>query len=194
MAQKQQVNVKAELRNDTSKGTLTFQEKKDWSGSVFGDYPEKISINRTDKFEHSGVPPHDLNGSMGGVIYVGPNVQGGPDKCAWLLAWSAVGDDATPNKVCKYKFEFVLSSIDWLARLTLVNIYKYILRQVYVECGDVSQYQKDTTDWDIIRNKLKKSGPKSQSHDSDNTKAGITASIDEDGDSPNLRVTFVVEN
>lgn len=95
--------------------TIKFQEAKDWSGSVFGTYPPSITVERTVNITHQGVPPKDYNGSKGAVVYVGSNVQGKSDNCAWVLAWYIPGDGSS-NKIyvetgpsTKYPFHM----IDW---------------------------------------------------------------------------------
>ncbi|CAO2828766.1 unnamed protein product [Amaranthus hypochondriacus] len=79
-------------------GTITLHDHKDWSGKVFGSYPPSIPMTRSGKFTHRGIPPKDTKGSMGAVVYVGPNVQGQPINCAWVLAWWVPGE-GSPNKV-----------------------------------------------------------------------------------------------
>ncbi|XP_057251430.1 uncharacterized protein LOC125498413 [Beta vulgaris subsp. vulgaris] len=52
---------------------------------------------------------------MGAVVYVGPNVQGGPDNCAWIMAWSTPGD-GTENKIYVEtgpSTKYPSGSIDW---------------------------------------------------------------------------------
>ncbi|XP_010670303.2 jasmonate-induced protein homolog [Beta vulgaris subsp. vulgaris] len=79
-------------------GNATFQEKKDWSGSVIGAYPPSLGVNRPGKYTHRGVPPKDFKGSKGAVVYVGSNVQAGPINSAWILAWNVPGD-GSPNQI-----------------------------------------------------------------------------------------------
>lgn len=79
-------------------GAVKYQENKDWSGSIFGSYPKTVAIGGIGKFSHRGVPPQDSEGSKGAIVYVGPRVEGGPDDCAWVFAWS-VPDDGSSNKV-----------------------------------------------------------------------------------------------
>lgn len=78
-------------------GQMIVHDKFDWSGSVLGSYPTINTMN-TRNFIHRGVPPKDPQGSYGCVIYAGPNVQGGANNCAWVLAWKVLGD-GSPNKV-----------------------------------------------------------------------------------------------
>ena len=109
-----QTTTHAEMLNN-GVGTVKFQEKKDWSGSVFGSYPQSIATSRSGKFSHRGVPPQDVEGSMGGIVYVGPRVQGGSDDCAWVFAWSVAGD-GTPNKVyaeCGLASKYPPGNINW---------------------------------------------------------------------------------
>uniref|UniRef100_A0A803MNG3 Jasmonate-induced protein n=2 Tax=Chenopodium quinoa TaxID=63459 RepID=A0A803MNG3_CHEQI len=67
--------------------TIVFQEPKDWSGSVLGDYPPQIDVKTSAKFTHQGD-----DGSMGAVVYVGPRKKGGSTECAWVFAWYTPGN------------------------------------------------------------------------------------------------------
>ncbi|XP_057251685.1 jasmonate-induced protein homolog [Beta vulgaris subsp. vulgaris] len=92
---KAQATTKASMLNN-GVGTIKFQEKKDWSGSIVGSIPPTIQINKSGKFSHRGTPPKDSNGSMElGVRW--SQCASGPDNCAWIMAWSTPGD-GTENK------------------------------------------------------------------------------------------------
>ncbi|XP_057251938.1 jasmonate-induced protein homolog [Beta vulgaris subsp. vulgaris] len=111
---KAQATTKASMLNN-GVGTIKFQEKKDWSGSIVGSIPPTIQLNKSGKFSHRGTPPKDSNGSMGAMVYVGPNVQGGSDNCAWIMAWSTPGD-GTENKIYVEtgpSTKYPSGSIDW---------------------------------------------------------------------------------
>ncbi|XP_057542883.1 jasmonate-induced protein homolog [Amaranthus tricolor] len=96
-AQPSQATTRACMLND-GVGTITLHDYKDWSGKVFGSYPPSIPMTRSGKSTHRGVPPKDSQGSMGAVVYVGSNVQGQPNNCAWVLAWWVAGDGSS-NKI-----------------------------------------------------------------------------------------------
>ncbi|CAO2826723.1 unnamed protein product [Amaranthus hypochondriacus] len=77
--------------------TIKYSSNKDWSGTVLGNYPQTIQLYQNGGFSHSGMYPNDQNGSIGAVVFVGPNKQTGSDDCAWVLAWSNPGQG--DNKV-----------------------------------------------------------------------------------------------
>ncbi|CAO2828768.1 unnamed protein product [Amaranthus hypochondriacus] len=96
-AQPSQATTRACMLNN-GVGAITLHDHKDWSGKVFGSYPPSIPMTRSGKSTHRGVPPKDAKGSMGAVVYVGSNVQGQPNNCAWVLAWWVPGDGSS-NKI-----------------------------------------------------------------------------------------------
>ena len=83
--------------SNTGVGKMIVHDKHDWSGSVLHTYPN-IDTNDSANFIHRSILPEDPQGSYGCVIYAGPNVQGGSDNCAWVLAWKVLGN-ASLNKV-----------------------------------------------------------------------------------------------
>lgn len=93
-----QVYVRASMLNN-GVATMNYRDHKLWSGSIIGSYPDDIEMNGARSTTHQGVPPKDTEGSMGAIVFVGPNVQDGADDCAWVLAWSVLGDGTTENKV-----------------------------------------------------------------------------------------------